>query len=153
MLAAGDHAPSFTLQTADGSSHSLASMIEQGPVLLAIFKISCPVCQLAMPFLQRMAAGRLPIVGISQDGPIGTARFNQAYAPTLTTLLDREEDNYAVSNAFGITHVPSLFLVEADGAISLAFNGFSKSDLETVGQRAGIAPFTADDNVPQWKAG
>jgi hypothetical protein len=28
-----------------------------------------------------------------------------------------------------------------------------KSDLEKIGQRAGVAPFGPDDHVPEWKAG
>jgi hypothetical protein len=68
-------------------------------------------------------------------------------------LLDREEEGYPVSNAFGITHVPSLFLIEPDGTISLASEGFVKSDLESIGERAGVTPFRQDEKVPAWKAG
>ncbi len=146
-------APLFTLQRVDGASQSLAAMLQQGPVLLVFYKISCPVCQLTMPFVERMTAGSLPIVAISQDGEIATRRFQQTYGLTMTTLLDREEDGYAVSNAYGITHVPTLFVVEADGSISKAFNGFSKADLEAVAKRTGVELFGANDNVPAWKAG
>jgi hypothetical protein len=71
----------------------------------------------------------------------------------MPTLLDREEAGYPASNRFGITHVPSLFLVEPDGVISLASDGFVKKDLETIGKRAGVKPFGPDENVPEWKAG
>jgi len=49
--------------------------------------------------------------------------------------------------------VPSLFLVEQDGKISKAFQGFSKRDIEALGERAGSPIFRPEDNVPEWKAG
>jgi len=153
MLKAGATAPSFTLEDMSGAKHSLSDILTRGPVLLALYKISCPVCQFAMPYLDRMAKGSLQIIGISQDDELGTAKFQTKYGVTMPTLLDREWDGYPVSNAFGITYVPSLFLVEPDGTISLASEGFAKRDLESIGARAGVAPFGPDDHVPEWKAG
>ena len=71
----------------------------------------------------------------------------------MPTLLDRERDGYPASNAFGISHVPSLFVVEPDGMISLASEGFIKRDLEAIGGRAGLEPFRPEDKIPEWKAG
>ena len=72
----------------------------------------------------------------------------------MPTLLDREEDGYPASNAFGISHVPSLFLVEPDGAISLASSGFVEA--RSGGHRRG-APGSSrsmpEEKVPEWKAG
>jgi len=153
MLSSGSRAPQFTLQDVDGAPHSLADILGRGPVLLALYKISCPVCQLTLPFLDRMAAGQVQIVAISQDDASGTRRFQARFGVSVPTLLDREEDGYPVSNAFGITHVPSLFLVEPDGIISLASEGFMKSELESIGARAGVPPFRQNETVPAWKAG
>ncbi len=72
---------------------------------------------------------------------------------TLPTLLDREHDGYPVSNAFGITHVPALFLVEQDDNISFASAGFVKSDLEALGKRSGVETFRPEEKVPEWKSG
>ena len=44
-------------------------------------------------------------------------------------------------------------LLDKDGQISQAFCGFSKRDLEAVGERAGVKPFRPGDDVPDWKAG
>lgn len=153
MLSAGAKAPGFTLTDVSGRKHALGDILARGPVLLALYKISCPVCQLTMPYLERIVAGSLQVIGISQDDERGTHRFLKTHALTMPTLLDREEDGYRVSNAFGITHVPSLFLVETDGAVSLATSGFVKRDLEAIGRRAGVEPFHAEDHVPEWKAG
>ncbi len=153
MLSAGSKAPRFTLHDLNGSPHALADLVSKGPVLLAIFKISCPVCQMTMPFLERVGSGTLPIVAISQDDEAATQRFQTRFRITIPTLFDREEDGYPASNAFGITHVPSLFLVEMDGTISLASEGFVKADLQAIGARAGVPPFRAEEAVPAWKAG
>ncbi len=152
MLAAGDHAPSFSLIDTTGEACALADLA-QGPVLLAFYKAGCPVCQMTLPYLERIGQGELRVVAISQDDPALTGRFQKMFGITLRTLLDREEDRYAVSNAYGITNVPSLFLIETEGNISFAGAGFRKSEIEELGARAGVAPFRHDENVPAWKAG
>src|SRR5712692_7208175 len=154
MLEAGKHAPSFQLKDLNGKQESLERILAKGPTLLAFYKISCPVCQLTFPFLERLAAGQaLQIVGISQDDVASTTGFNRRFGVTFTTRLDQSKESYPASNAFGISSVPSLFLVEPDGNVSKSFSGFSKRALEALGERAGVKPFQPDDNVPEWKAG
>lgn len=154
MLETGAHAPSFRLKSIDGGMISLGDIQAKGPALLAFFKVSCPVCQLAMPYLQRLAAGSsVQVIGISQDDARDTSEFNQRFGVTFPTLLDSSKERYPASNAFGITNVPSLFLVEPDGQVSTAVTGFSKRDFESFGQRAGVQTFHSGDNVPEWKAG
>jgi peroxiredoxin len=154
VLEAGARAPSFRLKDLRGATVSLEELLSKGPVLLAFYKVSCPVCQLTFPFLERLAASSsIQITGISQDDLSATEGFNQRFGVTLPTLLDQAKENYPASNAFGITNVPTLFLVEPDGHIASAFSGFSKRDLEALGARAGVMPFRAGESVPEWKAG
>jgi peroxiredoxin len=154
MLEAGVRAPSFELTRLDGGKRSLEEILAAGPALLAFYKVSCPVCQLTFPYLDRLAAGSsLQIIGISQDDDSSTKGFNQRFGVTFPTLLDQSKQNYPASNAYGISTVPSLFLVEKNGEVTKAFSGFSKRDLEAVGERAGVQPFRPEDNVPEWKAG
>jgi peroxiredoxin len=104
--------------------------------------------------LERLAASpSIQIVGISQDDDHATRGFNERHGVTFPTLLDQSKEGYPASNAFGITTVPTLFLVEKSGEIAKLVSGFSKRDLETLGQRAGVEPFRPQDNVPEWKAG
>ena len=49
--------------------------------------------------------------------------------------------------------VPSLFLVEPNGRISLVITGFDKKGMEALGRRLGKEPFEPDESVPEWKAG
>jgi hypothetical protein len=69
-------------------------------------------------------------------------------------LLDPASEDYPVSNAYGLTHVPSLVWVEPDGKISLAAVGFVKADLEEIARRAGpLELFHKDERVEAFRAG
>ena len=72
-LTAGTKAPEIELASMDGSKFSLQDALISGPVLAIFFKISCPVCQYALPYFERIykayGGGKLTIVGISQNEP------------------------------------------------------------------------------------
>ena len=153
MLSAGDRAPEFELENLSGGRRTLSGIAGGKPVLLAFFKVSCPVCQFAFPFLQRLSNREIAIYAISQDDPSSTREFHSEYGISLPTLLDKEEEGYPASNAYGLSHVPSIFLVEPDGRISQALMGFDKKGLETLGQRLGKEPFQPGENVPEFKSG
>ena len=157
MLGAGARAPAFELKDVNGASQSLSGLLARGPVLLAFFKASCPVCQFTFPFLERLYQGRgegaLQIVGVSQDKAGATRDFNQEFGVTFPVLLDEAGKDYPVSNAYGIHTVPSLFLIEPDGTIASSENGFVKKELEALGRRAGVAPFQPGEPIPDYKPG
>lgn len=154
MLEAGEKAPSFELQSHAGGSLALPDLLGKSPVILAFFKISCPVCQLTAPFLERLAANpSIPVIGISQDDASGTLAFVKRFGLRFPVLLDTCRTGYVVSNGFGISSVPSIFLVEQDSSISFSFSGFCRRDLAFLGQRVGIHPFRPDEKLPEFKAG
>jgi hypothetical protein len=68
-------------------------------------------------------------------------------------LLDTEESGYPASNAYGLSHVPSLFLVDPDGTIGWSLEGFNKKEFLAMAAQAGVNPFHPGENVPEWKAG
>lgn len=154
MVPAGEQAPAFELKKLADGRKSLQDILKNGPALLAFYKISCPVCQLTAPYLERLSAStELQVIGISQDDVQATEGFNQRFGVTFPTLLDQSAESYPVSNAYGISSVPTLFLVDTDGRVAKSFAGFSKRDIEELGDRAGVAVFQASDNVPEWKPG
>ncbi|MFN7920072.1 MAG: TlpA disulfide reductase family protein [Bryobacteraceae bacterium] len=154
MIAAGEPAAGFELYRLDGGKASLAELTASGPAVVAFFKISCPTCQLTMPYLGRIhAGGKLAVYGVSQDDESATRSFNQRFGVKLPTLLDAGAEGYPASNAYGITHVPSIFVVEPDGKVSAAWTGFSRRDMEALGERAGSPPFEPGEQVPGFKAG
>jgi peroxiredoxin len=157
MLEPGERAPDFDLEDDHGHERTLSDLVKSGPVVVGFFKTTCPVCQLAFPFLDRIhrgqAAPALSIFGVSQDGEESTREFTDEFGVTFPILFDTAESGYPASNAFGISHVPSAFLVEPDGVISWTMEGFDKKELEALGAKAGVATFTARDQVPAFKAG
>jgi len=154
LLDIGRSAPGFRLATPEGGKATLAGLRAESRVLLVFFKISCPVCQLAMPFLERLqASGGLRIYGISQNDAESTREFGEYFKVTFPILLDSEEEGFPASNDYGISSVPTMFLVEPDGVISRVVEGWNRIDMEGLGAEAGIGLFREGENVPAWKAG
>jgi peroxiredoxin len=154
MVEPGEKAPDFTLVGLDGRDHSLAEILSKGRAVLAFFKVTCPVCQLTFPFLDRLyQEGSAQFWAIAQDGARDTREFVSEFGITFPALLDEDSRAYPASNAYRISHVPSMFLVEPDGSVSWASNGFSRRELADLGERLGVETFTPEDRVPEWKAG
>jgi peroxiredoxin len=154
LLETGAKAPEFRLPLLGGGETTLGDIAVNGPELLVFFKVTCPVCQLTLPFLERIhSGGALSIFGISQNDAGQTREFNREFGVTFPTLLDTEESGFPVSDAFGISSVPAMFLVEGDGTISHVVEGWRKTEIEWLGEKAGVRPFRPSDHVPEWKAG
>jgi peroxiredoxin len=139
-LRSGLRAPDFTLARLDSAAPGnadLGTLLSGGPVLLAFFKSTCPVCQMTL----------------SQDDPETTKEFAGEFGISFPMLLDTEESGYPASNAYGLSHVPTLFLVERDGTIVWSLEGFNKKEFLAVAGRVGVYPFRPGENVPEWKAG
>jgi peroxiredoxin len=156
MLESGTQAPDIQLTDLDGRPWRLKESLERGAVLLAFFKTSCPTCQMTFPYLQRLmdsaGAGAPQLVAITQDDAAATRQFDEKFGVSMPTLVD-EPRTWPASNAYRITHVPSLFLVEPDGRISQAFDGFNKAEIEKLGARFRAAPFRSGEQVPALRPG
>lgn len=161
-LEAGKTAPPFVLRDAEGKSYSLAEALKEGPVLLAFFKVSCPTSQFTLPFLERLhqvikdsSAARL--WGVSQNDARDTREFAREYGLSFRMLLD--EEGYPVSNSYGLTNVPTLFLVKPDGRLQVVSVGFVRQDIEEAaaefGRRTGqkIQVFLPGESIPDYKPG
>jgi peroxiredoxin len=154
LLDAGSLVPDVRLKLLSGGEIALREIAARGPALLAFFKISCPVCQLTFPFLERLhSTGTLTIYGISQNDARDTREFNEDFGIAFPTLLDDEDRGFRASNAFGISSVPTLFLIASDGSISRVIEGWRKKEMEFLATEAGAPVFRQGDNVPEWKAG
>jgi peroxiredoxin len=158
----GDKAPLFDLRDAAGNEYSLAEELRKGPVIAAFFKISCPVCQFTFPFLERLfktyGANAATFLAISQDDALDTREFCVEYGITFPALLDDEA--YTASNLYGLTNVPSVFLIGADGIVKVASIGFDKIKLEAISstlaeitKRPSAALFRAGEVIPSFKPG
>jgi peroxiredoxin len=161
-LAPGNAAPEFSLKSLDQKEYSLRALLERGPVVAAFFKISCPVCQFTFPFLERLykryGSSGATFLGVSQDDARATKSFASEYSVTFPLVLD--SDGYPVSNAYGLTNVPTIFLIEPGGQVKVSSTGFDKKDLETIAgelaerQKITLTPlFRPDEVVPANKPG
>jgi peroxiredoxin len=116
-IVAGNIAPNFSLKSLDEKEFSLNKLMERGPVVAVFFKISCPVCQFTFPFLERLykryGGDGVTFLGISQDDARATKSFAKEYGITFPMLID-DENGYLVSNAYGLTNVPTIFLIDTE---------------------------------------
>jgi peroxiredoxin len=162
-LTAGTKAPNFELKAMDGKHFSLQEELAHGPVVLAFLKVSCPTCQYAFPFLERLhkAYGRkgVKLLGISQNNAKDTAAFTKEFGVTFPVLLD-DTEKYPVSNAYGLTNVPTIFWIAQDGGIEVSSAGWVKAEFEEINAKmadAGKTPpamvFKAGEDVRDFRAG
>jgi len=138
VLGKGRTAPDFTLNALDGKPFSLHDALTRGPVVVVFFKVSCPTCQYAFPFYERLFQAykdrHVTMVGVSQNNAEDTAAFAKEFGITFPLLLD-DTITYAVSNAYGLTNVPTVFWIERDGEIVLSSAGWVKSEFEEINGR------------------
>ena len=140
-LIPGTHAPQFELATLDGSRFSLAEALSRGPVLAIFFKISCPVCQYALPFYQRIfktyGNSNVSIIGISQNERADTVEFANKYGITFPVLLD-DTKSFPVSNAYRLATVPSVFWISPEETVEIASIGWVRQDFEEIARKAAF---------------
>jgi peroxiredoxin len=162
-LTAGTKAPEFELKAMDGRRFVLGEELSRGPVVLAFFKVSCPTCQYAFPFLERLerAYGHkgVRIIGVSQNDPRDTATFTKEFGVTFPVLLD-DRGTYSVSNAYRLTNVPTVFWIAQDGEIEVSSVGWVKSDFTEINRKmaeaGNIVPaalFKPGEDVRDFRAG
>ena len=162
-LTVGTAAPDFQLSSVDGKLFSLSDALSRGPVLLAFFKVSCPTCQYAFPFYERLFHAyknkHVTLIGVSQNDAQETTAFAEEFGVTFPLLLD-DTRSYPVSNAYGLTNVPTLFWIGTDGKIEITSLGWSRPDFEKINRRmaeaAAIATapmFRPGDDLRDYRAG
>jgi peroxiredoxin len=162
-LTVGAEAPDFELKSLDGKNFSLREELAKGPVVLAFFKVSCPTCQYAFPFLERLyeaySQQRVSLFGVSQNDAKQTAAFNKEFGVTFPVLLD-DSGSYPVSNAYGLTNVPTIFWIAQDGEIEVSSVGWVKADFAEINQKmaetGNIPPsvlFKPGEDVRDFRAG
>ena len=115
----GEVATPFVLKDLNGKSVSLASY--RGNIVLLNFWASwCPPCRSEMPSIQKlyekMAGKKFVILAVSVErAPKGKiASFISENGYTFPVLLD---DGGKVSSAYGITSIPTTYLLDKKGQI------------------------------------
>jgi Peroxiredoxin len=162
-LTAGTEAPQFELPAMDGRNFSLHEALSRGPVLAIFFKVSCPVCQYAFPYFDRIyrayGSDKVSVVGISQNDKQDTAKFIEKFGVTFPVLLD-DTKTFPASNAYGLTNVPSAFWVSPDGQIEISSVGWARKEFEDMARKAAAATavpvkalFQSSEKIADFRAG
>jgi hypothetical protein len=150
--------PEISLTDARGESSALTP----GETLLAVFKTTCPTCEFAWPYLERIGdlgrGGRLAVLAVSQDDPETTEAFYSRLGISLPTAYDPEP--WPASMALGLTAVPTFLLVGSDRTLRDAAVGFQKNKMEAFAAEAArlagrpvSSLFSPGEQVPAIKPG
>ncbi len=161
-IATGKIAPDFKLPGTDGKFYTLKEALSRNLTLVTFYKDTCPTCQFAMPFVERIYQAYkekgLAVLGIQQDDKQRTIEFSRQYGLTFPAILDLE--NYKTSYAYGIDTVPTVFLVDKNGEILFTSAGFVKDEITELSKKIAAklgAPvfdvFKPGENIPALKAG
>ncbi|HXG42429.1 MAG TPA: TlpA disulfide reductase family protein [Dehalococcoidia bacterium] len=161
-LEKGHPAPDFALPSLDGRTYRLSEGLASGPVLLAFVKTGCGACDLALPYLERLAAAYsaqgLQLWVISQHPPERIGPYARQMGLTVPVLVDA--DGFPASSAYDPPATPTLCLVGRDGKVAFYSHGFAKEDLnrlaEVVSDQLGAEALTvapADDGRPPFRPG
>jgi thioredoxin-dependent peroxiredoxin len=138
MLQPGDHAPDVTLQTADGASVPLTTMLQRPLVLYFYPKDDTTGCtREALDFSDALAAFELAgvgVLGVSKNSPKDHAKFTAKHELRVPLATDADG---SVCEGFGTWIEKSMygrkymgidratFLIDADGTIAQAWRKVS----------------------------
>jgi cytochrome c biogenesis protein CcmG/thiol:disulfide interchange protein DsbE len=123
----GRRAPTLPRETLEGARVTLASLLAGAhgkPALVVFWASWCGPCAQEAPALERFSktsVGRGRIVGVDwSDARSGAVQFLRRYAWTFPNLRDAEG---LVGNSYGLTGLPTTFVIDADGRIQAALRG------------------------------
>ena len=123
-----------------------------GPVVLAFFKTTCPVCQMAAPKVQALADAGVRVVAVGEDPPPAIRSYADRYGQKVPTLT--EPAPYPASDAFGVDTVPTLFLVDGGGTVRDAVVSWDREGWNRLAQSAGgVTVSDESDGLPPFRPG
>lgn len=151
LAAPGTRARSFNLDDAF-TGERVSDPWRHGPTVLAFFKVTCPVCQMTAPKVQALADAGVRVTAIGEDPAPRLIAYAERYGQNVPTLT--EPPPYRVSDAYGVSAVPTLFLVDMDGLIQQAVAGWDRDGWNALAAAAGAPPVSrSGDGLPPFRPG
>jgi peroxiredoxin len=149
--APGDRAPTFILPDIV-TGENVTNPWTEGEVVLAFFKVTCPVCQMAAPKVQALADAGVRVTAIGEDPQPALAGYAERFGQRVPTVS--EPKPYRVSDAYGITVVPTLVLVGDDGTVRDKVVSWDRDRWNALAAAAGAAPISQPgDGLPPFRPG
>jgi AhpC/TSA family len=146
-----DSLPSFSLTDQHRRAHSFPG---GRPALLCFVKEDCPTCGMTMPLIEAASQAlrdEIDVVVIGQDAA-GNALLIERHWLTAPML---DDSDLKISYGYNVEIVPTIILADARGAELRRFEGFDKSDWQSVlSQAAHLAggPGPRIDPQIDWSA-
>lgn len=160
-LEIGTSAPEFTLEGIDGGTYSLRDALATGPTLLVFWKTHCAAVDLALPYINRLAAtyqDGWQLWAIAQEPPDSAREYAGQHGMEYPVLPDTA--GYGVSQLYDPPAAPAFFLIDRDGRVAFTNHGFSKDVLNElsglIAARLGVEAkevASADDGQPAFRPG
>ena len=151
LVQPGQRAPSFRLDNI-ATGELVIDPWTEGRLVLAFFKVNCPVCQMVAPKVQALADAGVPVVAIGQDPASKLASYAERFGQRVPTLS--EPPPYRVADAFGVSAVPTLFVVGADGMIEDIAPSWDREVWNRVAAVFGAGPVSRPgDGLPSFRPG
>jgi peroxiredoxin len=131
----GFRAPAFTLPLLVGGAARLEHLVEAGGGVLVFFKKDCPTSELLAERLATLADAlrreqRL-LLAVCQGSEEDAREFGSAHAEGLALAWDAAP--FEASRAYGVTMVPTLFVIDGAGVVAERLEGFVKSEYLALG--------------------
>lgn len=151
LLGPGDAAPTFVLDDI-ATGELVTNPWRAGTTALVFFKVTCPVCQMVAPVVQALADAGARVTAIGEDPAPKLKTYADRYGQRVRTVT--EPPPYRVSDAYGVTAVPSIFLVGQDGVVQHSVGGWDRDRWNALAAAAGAPPLSRPgDGLPPYRPG
>tara|TARA_R100001377_G_scaffold81028_3_gene60297 strand:- start:1360 stop:1866 length:507 start_codon:yes stop_codon:yes gene_type:complete len=131
----GDTAPSFTLPDIQADKPAISLEALRGKTVYVDFWASwCAPCLRSMPLINELYGKYrdqgFEVIAINVDDPLEDGQDFLLDNP-LDYLIAADTDN-TVLNEFGVTGMPTSFLIDKEGTVRMVHMGFRGNDIEII---------------------
>ena len=134
-LDVGDQAPPFVLTDLSRNYVFSRDIYGVGWVLVDFYATWCEACNEELPYLEDLSARRggedfqIVIMATDKEGAGTVKPFFEARPTPLLILLDRFQKSV---ESFGVTELPTVFLIDPQGIIAYRRSGFHEGLIEEI---------------------
>jgi peroxiredoxin len=130
----GTVAPTFSAADLDGNTLDLTQALAAAPAIVCFAHPTIFASRLVVGYLRRMKefAPTVPVWIISLGSPADTLKYARPNENTVYLDMPVVVDDCTVAKQYGVTHLPTTYLIGQDGRIIRGYTGFNKPFLNTV---------------------